>query len=202
MRVSEALTQLDAIHDQLTKGEVYRGFQVPGVALGGVCGLAAAAVQGHFVPPGDASTFVIYWVAVAIVCALLGSGAALHAHFFREDAYARRRSRRVAAQFLPSVAAGAVATLAFWRAGPEFVAFLPGLWALLFGLGVFATRPYLPRAVGWVGLFYLAAGTFLLAAHEQSLATLSGWRVGGVFGLGQLGTALVLYWNLERSDHV
>jgi hypothetical protein len=202
MRVSEALTQLDAIHDQLTKGEVYRGFQVPGVALGGVCGLAAAAGQGAFVAPGDASAFVVYWVAVAVVCALLGCGAALHAHFFREDAYARRRTRRVAGQFLPSVAAGAVATFACWRAGPEFVAWLPGAWAMLFGLGVFATRPYLPRAVGWVGLFYLSAGAFLLTMQHTALATLSGWSVGGVFGVGQLATAVVLYWNLERSEHV
>jgi hypothetical protein len=201
MRVSEALTQLDAIHEQLTKGEVYRGFQVPGVALGGVCGLVAAVVQGSFVPPGEASGFVAYWVVVAAICALLGCGAALHSHFFREDAYARRRSRRVAAQFLPSVAAGAVVTLACWRAGPEFVILLPGLWAILFSLGVFATRPYLPRAVGWVGLFYLGAGSLLLATPHAAV-TLSGWSVGGVFGVGQLATALVLYWNLERSEHV
>jgi hypothetical protein len=77
---------------------------------------------------------------------------------------------------------------------------LPGLWAVVFGLGVFATRPYLPRAVGWVGLYYLTAGAFLLG--RSPFAELSGWSVGGVFGLGQLATALVLYWNLERSDHV
>ena len=35
---------------------------------------------------------------------------------------------------------------------PELTAFLPGLWAVLFGLGVVAARPHLPPATGMVGL--------------------------------------------------
>ena len=88
-----------------------------------------------------------------------------------------------------------------WRYGSALtVPLLPGLWALLFGLGVFATRPYLPRAVGWVGLFYLAAGS-LLVGHAAITPSLSGWSVGGVFGAGYLATALAFHRNLERPDH-
>jgi hypothetical protein len=201
MRVTDALSQLDAIHDQLTKGEVYRGFQVSGVALAGVAGLLAAAAQPLFVGPGDAEGFVRFWLVVAAGCCLLASGAALYAYCFREDAFTRRRTRRVLGQFAPCLVAGAAVTAGLPRAGPEFVPLLPGLWALLFGLGVFATRPYLPRSVGWVALFYLAAGALLL---QQAPAgpDLSGWAVGGVFGPGHLATALVLHLNRERHDHV
>ena len=41
---------------------------------------------------------------------------------------------------------------------------LPGVWALFHALGLFASRLHLPRAVGWVGLWYLAAGGWLLGS--------------------------------------
>ena len=74
---------------------------------------------------------------------------------------------------------------------------LPGLWAICFGIGIFACRPYLPRASGWVALFYYAAG-FGLLWIASGVEPLSGWWVGGTFGIGQLLAAAVLWWNLER----
>jgi hypothetical protein len=201
MRVSDALSRIDAIHEQMAKGEVYRGFRVWGVALAGAVGVLAAAAQPWLVGPGDAVGFVRYWLAVAVACGLLAGGASLYAYAFREDAYTRRRTRRVFGQFTPCLVAGGAATAGLLRAGAEFVGLLPGLWALLFGLGVFATRPYLPRAVGWVALFYLVAGAVLLQRAAAGIEP-GGWSVGGVFGAGHLASALVLYWNVERHDHV
>ena len=76
---------------------------------------------------------------------------------------------------------------------------LPGLWALLFGLGIFASRPYLVRASGWVALYFYAAGAALLW-FARGPETINAWAVGGTFGVGQLLTACVLYWNLERDE--
>ncbi len=201
MRVTDALSRIDAIHEQLAKGEVYRGFQVRGVALAGLAGLLAAAVQPWCINLGDAPGFVHYWLIVAVACGLLAGGPAAYAYCFREDVFARRRTRRVLGQFLPCLVAGAVVTASLLQAGPDFIALLPGLWAVLFGLGVLATRPYLPRAVGWVGLFYIAAGAFLLQ-RAVTIPNLSPWAVGGVFGLGHLASAVVLHVNLERTDDV
>jgi hypothetical protein len=103
-------------------------------------------------------------------------------------------------QFAPCLVAGTAVTVGMTRAGEALISFLPGLWAVLFGLGIFAARPYLPKAIGWVALFYLAAGFRLLLTAQEGEA-LSGWSVGGTFCAGQLASALVLYWNLERSDH-
>jgi hypothetical protein len=199
MRVTDALDQLSAIHDQLAKAEVYRGYHAVGVALSGLVGLLAAVAQPWLVAADDPAGFVRFWLAAAAVAAALGGGATAHAYLFRDDAYSRRRTRRVAGQFLPCVVAGVVVTLGMRNAGPAEVALLPGLWAVVFGLGVFASRPYLPRATGWVGLFYLTAGGFLLAVAPSG-ASLSGWGVGGTFGVGQLMTALALHRNVERRD--
>jgi len=78
------------------------------------------------------------------------------------------------------------------------MALLPGLWCLFFSMGVFASRPYLPHGVGWVGLFYLFGGGALLALAPAGLS-LEPWGMGAAFGVGQFLLAMVLYWNLERT---
>lgn len=186
MEVRDALDQLDRIHDQLTRGEVYRGFRVPAVALVGAVGLFAAAAQRWAV--GDALAFVWYWSAVGGAGVLVGFGAAVRSYLFREDDFERRRTRRVMGQFLPCVLAGGLLTVALARAD-GFVPLLPGMWAVVFGLGVVAVRPHLPPAVGLIGLAYVLTGGALLAWLPPEPP---GWCVGGVFGAGHLLTALAL----------
>lgn len=195
MHVRDALERLDQIHDHLTRSEVYRGFRVPAVASVGVLALVAAALQ----PLVPGISFVWYWVALAGVGALLGTAAALHAYAYREDDFARRRTRRVMAQFMPCLVAGGVVTVALARGGPEFVAFLPGLWAVLFGLGVVAARPHLPPAIWLVGLGYVVAGAALLL-RTNTTAEPAPWTVGGVFGIGHLATAFILWREVEGES--
>jgi hypothetical protein len=197
MHVREALDRLDQIHDQLARAEVYRGFRVPAVAAVGVLGLLAAAVQPLVPDTAAGLGFVWYWVAVAGAGGLIGTAAALHGYVYREDEFDRRRTRRVMAQFLPCLLAGGAVTAGLARA-PELVSFLPGLWAVLFGLGVVAARPHLPPAIGLVGLGYVVAGAALLLRAVPG-AEPSGWAVGGVFGAGHLATALVLWHGVRRD---
>jgi hypothetical protein len=188
MEVRDALDQLDRIHDQLTKAEVYRGFRVPAVALVGVVGLFAAVAQRWVVPAGDVAAFVWYWSAIGATGVLVGFGAAVRSYLFREDDFERRRTRRVMGQFLPCVLAGGLLTLALGLTDAN-VPLLPGVWAVVFGLGVVAVRPHLPRAVGVIGLGYVFVGGVLLSLAPKEP---TGWHVGGVFGVGHLITALAL----------
>jgi hypothetical protein len=199
MRVSEALSQLDVIHDHLSRVETYHGFRTGAVALTGVLGFLAAALQPWFVAADQATYLVWYWVVVAVICALPAGGTALFLRFFCEIGLAQRRTDRVALQFLPCVAAGAIVTMAFVHAGPVLTVSLPGLWSILFGLGNLAMRPFLPRLVAMVGLFYLAAGGWLL--DQVGGEPGSCYRaVGVVFGIGHLLSALTLHWSGERDD--
>jgi hypothetical protein len=130
-----------------------------------------------------------------------GTSEILYNYVVHDDRATRRQTQRVVGQFLPSMVAGIVITWSFTHLGAALVPLLPGLWALCFGIGIFASRPYLPRASGWVALFYYAAGMALLwTARGQE--PLRAWWVGGTFGIGQLMAALVLYWNLERTPIV
>jgi hypothetical protein len=199
MNVGRALDQIAEIHQQLAKGEVYRGYRPLPVACSGVAGIAAAAMQPRALGWNDPIGFVLYWSGVAVLCGLIASSEIVHNYVVHEGTTERRRTRRVVGQFLPPIVAGAIVTGTFVRLSPALVVALPGLWSLFFGLGVFASRPYLPRASGWMALFYFAAGIGLLWLSPTAVAR-SPWSVGGTFGAGQLLAALVLYWNVERHD--
>ena len=197
MEFGRALSQISEIHQHLARTEVYRGYRSAPVALSGIVGLAAAALQAPALSATDPIGFVWFWTAVAIFAGLTGSSEIAFNYLFREGAFERRRTRTVVFQFAPSVVAGALATIAFATTSAALVPLLPGLWAMLFGVALFAARPLLPRATGWVALYYLATGAWLLW-HAGTAP--SGWTVGGTFGAGQLIAAVVLYWNLERSE--
>jgi hypothetical protein len=195
---SRALDQIAEIHRQIAKGEVYRGYRSLPVALSAAIGLAAAWLQPAAVGAVDPIGFVLYWSIVAAAAAFVGASEILYNYVVHEGAVGRRRTRQVIGQFLPSLAGAVAITVCVARLDPTLAVLLPGLWAICFGIGVFASRPYLPRASGWVALFYFAAGVALLW-YARSGEPLSGWRVGGPFGAGQLLAAAVLWWNLERA---
>ena len=197
MDLGRALDDIAEIHRQIAKAEVYRGYRSAPLAASAAIGLTAAWLQpAEFT--GDPVGFVSYWLIIAGCAGFVGASEIIYNYVVHEDATERRRTRGVVGQFLPSVAAGAAVAAGVVRFETAAVALLPGLWALCFGLGVFASRPYLPRATGWVALYYAAAGAMLMWFARPS-APLSGWAVGGIFAIGQLLASAVLWWNLERQ---
>lgn len=199
MDAPRALTQIAEIHKQIAKGEIYRGYRSLPIALSGVLGLGAALVQPTIDGTADPVDFVWYWTAVAALAVLVGVSEIAYNYVLHEAASGRRRTRLVLGQFLPGIIGAAVLTVSFVHVGPRLVALLPGVWAICFGIGTFSSRPYLPRASGLVALYYFTAGSLLLWTADLD-ATMNGWRVGGVFGVGQLLAAAVLYWTLERDE--
>ena len=150
MDIPRALAQIEQIHEQLAKGEVYRGYRSLPLAASGVIGIVAAWFQPRAVPEHDPVGFVVYWVAIAVVAGFLGVSEIVYNYVVHDDARARRRTRLVVGQFLPSLLGGAIVTASFVHLSAALVPLLPGLWAICFGIGTFASRPYLPApAATW-----------------------------------------------------
>jgi hypothetical protein len=197
MELDRALAQVAAIQDQITRADVYRGYRSLPVAASGLIGLAAAVLQ----PPGLASDplgFVTYWTVIAACAGFVGVSEIVYNYVVHDEALARGRTRRVVGQLLPSLLGAAIVTACFVRLSTALVPLLPGIWAICFGVGIFASRPFLVRASGWIALYYYAMGVWLLWS-ARGPESLSAWSVGGTFGIGQLLTAVVLYWNLEND---
>jgi hypothetical protein len=102
-----------------------------------------------------------------------------------------------ALQLLPALLAGVLVTMVFLSAAPQAVWMLPGLWEILFSLGVFASCRFLPREMVVAGIWYLAAGLACLIVASGA-RSLSPWTMGIPFGVGQLLVAFVLQY---RSDN-
>src|SRR5690348_8391446 len=161
MDVGRALDQIAEIHQQIAKGEIYRGYRPLPVAASGIIGVAGAALEPRSVT-ADSAAFLLYWTVLGAVAALVGFSEILHNYVVHDDPTARRRTRRVLGQFLPSLVAGVAIAPALLHSNPSFAAIVPGLWAVCFGLGVLASQPYLPRASGVIAVVYFGAGVWLL----------------------------------------
>ena len=112
-----------------------------------------------------------------------------------------KQEKRAAGAAGSASVAGGLLTLVIARFAAECVWMLPGLWSVTFSLGVFASRRFLPRSIVLVAGFYLLAGLACLPLDRSGspAGALSPWTMGTVFGTGQLLTAAVLYFTLERN---
>jgi hypothetical protein len=138
------------------------------------------------------------WLSVAAISVAVPGMELAYRCFWAASPLTRQVTRLAVLQFLPCVVAGGLLTWAMLRFAPESLWLLPGLWAIVFSLGVFASCRLLPKPVFWVGAYYLASGLAVLAFARDD-AALSPWAMAGTFGVGQLVTALILYLTLERQ---
>jgi len=201
MELRDALTQISEIRRQMARTEVFRGYRAVPVAFSGVLALAAAALQAAWItsPLEEVPAYLALWVGAAVVSAL-GAGAEMILRARQSLSPWRREITWLAVeQFLPCLVAGGLLTFVLVRCAPESLWMLPGLWQILYSLGVFASCRLLPRATFVVAVFYLASGLTCLAL-AQGAGALSPWAMGLPFGCGQLLAAAVLYRTLERRD--
>ncbi len=102
-------------------------------------------------------------------------------------------------QFLPSIGAGLLITIVLMRFVPAAMWMLPGIWQVIFSLGVFSSCRFLPRPMLAVGAWYLLTGLTCIALGGDR--ALSPWAMGIPFGVGQLLAASVLLFTThEASD--
>jgi len=198
MKIHRALSQIAEIHRHLTKTEVYRGCRSFPVALTGVFALLGGFLMPWVVPSQSPAAFALFWCAIAVVSFGFVMAEVARDYFRRTEETLRRTTRKVCEQFVPCIAAGTAVTAAILASDGGYVPLLPGMWAIIYSLGLFSARPYLPRAIGWVALFYLLSGVVLLLWKSTGTGPMA-LRMAGTFGPGQLLAALVLYWDLERK---
>ena len=201
MELSEALDRIDAIRAQVARTRIFRGYRSATIAATGLLGLGVAGLQPYLIPDPVEHWhhYLQLWIGTAVVC-VIGVAAEMAKRFRASHSPLQREQTVQAIQsFVPCVFGGATMTLALVRSSPEAVSYLPVLWAIVFSLGIFASCRQLPPAAVFVGSYYMVAGALALALARGSHA-LSPWAMAGTFGVGQLLTAVVLYFALERQD--
>jgi hypothetical protein len=147
---------------------------------------------GHEVAP-----FLAVWVATAAVSVALTTFETIVRSRRVHSGFASEMIQSAVEQFLPATIVGLLLTGVVLLAAPKDVWMLPGLWELIFSLGVFASCRFLPRQMFAVGVWYLVCGlTCLMIASGPRI--LSPWEMGIPFGVGQLLVAAVLQYCFEE----
>ncbi len=197
--LDHALDQIAEIRRAVSRGQVFRGYRAQTTALTGLLAIGVAALQPAIVPHPwqQLPLYLLLWGGVAIVsAAIFGTELVIRMRRLASPLQTERTADAVE-RFIPSLAAGAILTVVYFRFLTPQSWMLPGLWAVCFSLGIFASRTLLPRGIAPVAGYYLIAGCMNLVLARGPNA-FSPWAMGLTFGVGQLLAAAVLYWNLER----
>jgi len=199
MELEEALARVSEIRLQIARSEPFRGYRSATAAFSSLVAVVTAALQPFVIsdPAGDAVAYLLLWICAALVSVALTAVEMTVRCRRSASPTAARLTWLAVEQFLPCTIAGSVLTLVMALSAPESLWMLPGLWGLIFSLGVFASSRLLPRPVFWVALYYLACGAGSLAVAQGPWA-FSPWTMGITFGGGQFLAAVVLYLTLER----
>ena len=154
---------------------------------------AAGAVQSAFIhePAEQVGRYLALWMGLAALNLAICLGD-IWLRYRRSAGLLHQETTHLAlGQFFPCLAAGGLLTAVLARFAPQAAWMLPGLWAILFSLGLFASWRLLPRPIFGVAIYFLAGGVYALSLGDGQSA-LSPWVMPLLFGVGQLLTAAVL----------
>jgi hypothetical protein len=196
-----ALGDISSIRKQVASTTEFRGYGPATLAATGVFALFAAIVQQRFVPDPvtNLSAYLAIWIATAVICCAL-TGVTMYTRSRRiHSALSDEMIRMAVEQFLPSLGAGLLLTIVIATYIPQTAWMLPGMWQILFSLGIFSSCRFLPRPIIAAGISYLLTGLACIAIGGPR--ALSPWAMGAPYAAGQFLTATILLISTrETSD--
>ena len=198
--LDRALIDITFVRKHIARTTQFKGYGPLTLAATGALALAVAALQGAWLrnPRNDGLAFIGLWTATALITvSLIGIEAVVRSRRLH-GGLAPEMLHSAIEQFLPAVTAGGLITFALLRWSPASLWMLPGLWQIVFSLGVFATARILPRQVFIVGIWYLGCGLACLDLGQ--IEPLSPWSMGIPFGVGQLLVALILQLTRQSGQ--
>jgi hypothetical protein len=204
MELDNALAQIAAIHQQMERTRIFRGYRAATTLMSAVVAVIAGGVQAWLIPNPSATPllFADLWVAVAMFCSAIVATEMIVRYRRSDSPLQRELTLHAIEQFLPCMIVGGLVTLVLCDIAHAGLWMLPGLWEIFFGMGMMASRRLLPRAITFVAGFYLLCGLFNLAyaynGGSLNAGAFSPWSMAIPFGIGQTATAFILHWSLER----
>lgn len=198
--LDRALADIHSLRAQAARGVEFRGYGPTTLAATAGLALVAALIQHRFVraPTSEVGLYLALWVSVAVLAVVVIAAETVTRTRRVHSSLAQEMITAAAEQFLPAGVAGALLTALLPRIAPETVWMLPGLWQIVFSLGVFGSCRFLPRPMLAVGVWYLITGMLCLVFARGAYA-LSPWAMGLPFAGGQLMVAAVLQLRGGRS---
>lgn len=195
----KALGDISSIRRQVAHSTEFRGYGPATLAATSGFAILAAGTQAVWCPDAanHIAAYLVIWISTAILSAgLIGVQTVTRTHRIHSG-MADEMIRMAVEQFLPAAGAGVLMTIVLVRAVPSALWMLPGLWQVIFSLGVFSSCRFLSRPMLAAGVWYLLSGlTCIVLADVRAL---SPWAMGIPYGVGQLLIAGILYFTAEEG---
>jgi hypothetical protein len=198
--LNRALGDISSIRRQMARGTEFRGYGPATLAATGVFAIVAAGAQTFWVadPPNHILSYLSIWILTALASAvLIGVQTVTRAHR-THSGIADEMIHMAVEQFLPAAGAGALITLVLVESASPAMWMLPGLWQIVFSLGVFSSCRFLPRAMVAAGMWYLLTGLACIALGESR--AFSPWAMGISYGAGQFLAAGILFYAAPEGQ--
>jgi len=199
--LEDALADISAIRSQIARSSLFHGYGPATVAVTGLLAIAASIAQSALIaaPLAAIEGYLALWIGSALLGIALTAVEMIVRTRRLHGAMANEMLAAAVEQFLPALGVGALLTVVLVVRPSDTAWLLPGLWQVVFALGVFASVRFLPRGVFWVGGWYLLSGlsALMLARGEHALSPAA---MGIGFGVGQLATAALLYRARDEAS--
>lgn len=190
--LQKAIGDISSIRRQVARTTEFHGYGPATLAGTGAVAVLTAGVQARWVPDpaNHILTYLAIWTVGAFVSAVL-AGVQMYTRARRiHSALSDEMIRMAVEQFMPSLGAGALVTIILVRVAPANAWMVPGVWQVIFSLGIFASCRFLPRPIVAAAAWYLLTGLACLSLGDTR--ALSPWAMAIPYGVGQLLVAGIL----------
>jgi hypothetical protein len=197
----KALGDISSMRRQMARATEFRGYGPATLAATAAFAVLASIAQARWVPrPAEhIGSYLSVWIWTALASATL-IGIQMQTRSRRlHSGMADEMIRMAVEQFLPSALAGALITFVLVRYAPQAAWMLPGLWQVIFSLGVFSSGRFLPRPMLAAGVWYMATGLACISLGDAR--ALSPWAMAIPYAFGQLLVAGTLYFRANEGSH-
>lgn len=183
---AHALDNLRLIRETMERAGSFTAVPGWGGVVMGVTALAAAGFASH------ADTREV-WLAIWLAEALLAVGLGALAMYRKAQAAGlplwSAPARKFVFSFIPPLLAGAVLTFSLWQSGAE--SSIPGVWLMLYGIGVMTGGAFSVPAIPVMGSIFLAEGVLLLLMPPANPVWADFWLGAGFGGLHIIFGAMI-----------
>jgi len=189
----KALGDIRTIRRQMARSTEFRGYGPATLAGTAAIAITAAGAQAVLVsdPANHITKYLGIWLSTAFLSSTL-VGVQMYTRSRRmHSGMSDEMILMAVEQFLPSVGASLLFTIVLLRYVPGLLWMLPGIWQLIFSLGVFSSCRFLPRPMLAAGAWYLTTGLACIALGDSR--ALSPWAMGIPYATGQLLVAGILW---------
>lgn len=197
--LNRALVDIRNIRRQVAQATEFRGYGPLTLSATAVLALLAGVVQSRWIPdPANSPVqYVALWLTTALLCAALIASQMIGRAKRLHSGMADEMIRMAVAQFLPAGIAGAILPFVLLRVTGDVFWLLPGLWQIIFSLGVFASCRSLPRPMMLAGAWFLISGLACVALGD--VRALAPARMSCAYAIGMTLVAAIHYLSAQKA---